>query len=305
MKEVYATENVIDASILNSMMIRNNHSSSWRIIVHITCLTVTLYLCSVAWETIWLYPLILLLGFLLATLFAPFHECTHRTAFKSRRLNLLVCAVTGTLIGFSWSAYRVFHFAHHANTQDPEKDPEILLDPFRLGVWPDTFMTWCSRLSGAGYLRLKLVGFVTCWSPGYLDGFASSSTEARRETRVMSVVWLLVIISSFYLPHVFVPLLGGFVVSHPFLGLWLTAEHTGRPFEGSILERTRTLQTNGILRYFLWNMNYHSEHHGWPGVPWHRLQQFNSAIDGVGQVGNGYVDTYWSAYKRTRKKQLG
>ena len=303
MKEIYVTENVIDASTLDSMMIRNNRSSSWRIVVHITCLTVTLYLCNTAWTTIWLSPLILLLGFLFATLFAPFHECTHRTAFKSKGLNLLVCAITGTLIGFSWSAYRVFHFAHHAHTQDPDHDPEILVDPFKLGVWPDTFMTWCSRLSGVGYLRLKLTGFVTCWRPGYIDGFASSSTEARRETRIMSVVWLLVIISSFYLPDVFVPLLGGFVVSHLFLGLWLTAEHTGRPFEGSILERSRTLQTNGILRYFLWNMNYHSEHHGWPGVPWHRLRQFNSAIEAVGQSGGGYVDTYWTAYKRNARNR--
>ena len=83
----------------------------------------------------------------------------------------------------------------------------------------------------------------------------------------------------------------------------MTAEHTGCPFEGSVLERSRTLRTNGVLRYFLWNMNYHSEHHGWPGVPWYRLQEVNAAIEAVGQSGSGYIDAYWSAYKDTHNKR--
>ena len=299
MKAIYADNDLIDMSTLNFMMSRNNRSSSWRLVGHLGCMSLSVWLCEVTWGSLWLLPSIVLLGFLLATLFAPFHECTHRTAFRSKQLNLLVSVVTGILIGFSWSAYRDFHFRHHAHTQDPQLDPEILLDPFRLGVWPTTLLLWCSRLSGQGFLWLKLTGLVNCWRIGYADGFASSTPTAKRESQAISVLWLLVLIGGFYIPGVFVSLVLGFAVSHVFLGLWLTAEHTGCPFEGTVIERTRTLQSNRLLRFFLWNMNYHSEHHGWPGVPWYRLQQLNEKVGGVTARGAGYIDTYWLAYKES------
>jgi fatty acid desaturase len=112
-----------------------------------------------------------------------------------------------------------------------------------------------------------------------------------------------VLIGGFYIPGVFVSLVLGFAVSHVFLGLWLTAEHTGCPFEGTVIERTRTLQSNRLLRFFLWNMNYHSEHHGWPGVPWYRLQQLNEKVEGLTERGAGYIDTYWLAYKESLIKR--
>ena len=66
-----------------------------------------------------------LLGAVWATLFAPFHECTHQTAFRSRRLDTIGAWLTGIPFGMSPIVYRDFHFAHHRYTHDPRRIPKL------------------------------------------------------------------------------------------------------------------------------------------------------------------------------------
>ncbi len=54
-------------------------------------------------------------------------------------------------------------------------------------------------------------------------------------------------------------------------GFITVAEHEGLPEDGHMFNRTRTTLTNSVYRWFWWNMNYHSEHHAWPAIPWHAL----------------------------------
>jgi fatty acid desaturase len=54
---------------------------------------------------------------------------------------------------------------------------------------------------------------------------------------------------------------------HMFLAWYITCEHRGLPQAGTVLERTRSLETPGWVRWLIWNMPYHAEHHGWPAVP--------------------------------------
>lgn len=60
--------------------------------------------------------------------------------------------------------------------------------------------------------------------------------------------------------------------------VWLMTEHTGLPHEGTILNRTRTMHTSAFVRWWLWNMNYHAEHHAWPAVPWNALPMLHQHI---------------------------
>ena len=72
-------------------------------------------------------------------------------------------------------------------------------------------------------------------------------------------------------------LFAGFL-SHMFQAIWVTTEHTGLPNEGSILARTRTMQTWPFFSWWLWNMNFHAEHHAWPAVPWYRLPALHQEV---------------------------
>jgi len=77
-------------------------------------------------ESIQLYvPAAFVLGVVGIFLFAPLHECIHRTAFRSRWLNDAVARVAGFLLLLPPRYFRSFHLSHHRHTQVSERDPEL------------------------------------------------------------------------------------------------------------------------------------------------------------------------------------
>src|SRR5690606_5307244 len=67
----------------------------------------------------------------------------------------------------------------------------------------------------------------------------------------------------------------GMAGANALLAWYTTCEHRGLP-EGrdlSVLDKTRSLEVPAWLRWLLWNMPYHAEHHAWPSVPFHRLPE--------------------------------
>ena len=81
------------------------------------------------------FLLALTLAWVRACIFAPFHECTHRSAFITRRGNTLGAWLTTLPYMMMPSVYRTFHFERHRHTQNPDKDPETMDDP-RYAHWP-------------------------------------------------------------------------------------------------------------------------------------------------------------------------
>ena len=211
-------------------------------------------------------------------LFAPFHECTHQTAFKTKPLNTLGTWLAGVPFLMAPSVYKTFHFEHHRHTQDVDKDPELLNDP-RYLQWPVGEKNWLLMATGIGLINLKLsplIGFV-CKPQARWREFAKwvdlapDSSRLVFECRVLLAVWLLFLVAClFWIPG------GGWLIfaawfTHVFQALWVASEHTGLPEDGNILRRTRTVTSNAFVRFWLWNMNYHAEHHAWPSIPWHQL----------------------------------
>jgi fatty acid desaturase len=57
-----------------------------------------------------------------------------------------------------------------------------------------------------------------------------------------------------------------------------TIEHLGLPHVDSITENTRSTRTNALMRWLAWNMQYHTAHHAFPGVPCYRLRELHLEI---------------------------
>ena len=57
-----------------------------------------------------------------------------------------------------------------------------------------------------------------------------------------------------------------------------TMEHLGLPHDDNVLINTRSTRTNAAMRWLGWQMQYHTAHHAFPGVPFHRLRELNEAI---------------------------
>ncbi|MEQ8663804.1 MAG: fatty acid desaturase [Gammaproteobacteria bacterium] len=298
MDETFEQRALIEPATLRALLVRSDVASGLRLGLHLACFVA---LCALVWR-LRAAPLpalsaSLALAWVWATLFAPFHECTHRTAFRSRRANAIGAWLTAIPFMMAPAVYRTFHFEHHRHTQDPARDPELSEDP-RYAHWPTTTRGWLLMASGVGLLLLKLrplLGFA-CRPRSTWPRFAPwaeripDATVVARESRIVLAAWLALLAVCVGGGAGTLWLLLAAWFAQGLQALWFAAEHTGLPQGGSILARTRTVTSNPFVRFWLWNMNFHAEHHAWPGLPWHRLPVAHHAVaDALEARAPGYV----------------
>jgi fatty acid desaturase len=278
MEESFEHRPLLDRDLLRVLQKRHDFPSALHIALQLgafgLCIWLVVATSSFAPAAI---PAAVLLGAVWASLFAPFHEFTHQTPFRSRRLNLIGAWLTGIPFGMTPTTYREFHFAHHRFTHDPEKDPELGGNA-TLASWPANPRSWFWMITGLGLLWLKIglmfrLALLSSANSELPYPWDQRDEWARIiwENRLLALVWtglaILTLVGVRGAGWVLVAL----IPCHVFQSIWLTTEHTGLPFQGTILNRTRTVYTSAFIRWWLWNMNYHAEHHAWPAIPWHAL----------------------------------
>ena len=227
------------------------------------------------------------LALFVPSMFAAAHETVHRTAFKNRRINDVVCWLA--CFGFVYipEFNRQFHFAHHRHTHDPHRDPEL----GRFGR-PGALVTsglpiYLAFLSGFPLFAMKIAFLGLLASPKSQRALESlfpyikrdAFPTVRRQARLFVLCYLALGAAGWlWWPGIFVlPI--GLLVGHGLLGAYLVAEHGGLPHDGSVLERTRTTHTNAVVKFLMWNMPYHAEHHAYPAVPWHALPRLHRLLE--------------------------
>ncbi|PIS99944.1 fatty acid desaturase [Bradyrhizobium nitroreducens] len=251
-----------------------------------------IWMVSSTWGVLWALPLMMVQGYVVAFLFMAVHETAHKTAFKSRGLNLAVGNLSAFIIGLPYEYYCLFHWDHHRYTQDPDKDPELIV-----GVKPTSDTQLAIAYSGllqvAGRLRLMLGHAITGkvvvpWIP------EGKRAVIVREARAYVALYALLLALSLWFSSALllwvwiVPL----VIGQFFLRPYLYAEHTGCERTRSAFENTRTTYTAAIVKWFAWNMPYHVEHHAYPSIPFHALPKLNAIVDGeIVHRGRGYIRT--------------
>jgi fatty acid desaturase len=68
------------------------------------------------------------------------------------------------------------------------------------------------------------------------------------------------------------------ICGQPVLRAILLAEHTGCTEDANGLTNTRTTYASWPVRFLMWNMPFHAEHHLHPAVPFHRLPELHQLI---------------------------
>ena len=61
------------------------------------------------------------------------------------------------------------------------------------------------------------------------------------------------------------------LLAQPLLRALLIVEHTGCSLDSNGLTNTRTTLASWPIRFLMWNMPYHAEHHLYPSIPFHCL----------------------------------
>lgn len=294
-------------AMLRELSVRSNLRGAAQSLGHYAVIAVTgvlIWSVQSRYGVLWALPLMAVQGYFVAFLFMAVHETAHKTAFRSRGLNLLVGHLSAFIIGLPYEYYCLFHWDHHRYTQDPARDPELIV-----GVKPTSDAQLAIAYSGllqvGGRLWLMLRHAVTGnvivpWIPE--NRRATIVTEARIYAALYGGLILLSCwFSSALLLWVWVVPL---VIGQFFLRPYLYAEHTGCDRTRSAFQNTRTTYTGAFVKWFAWNMPYHVEHHAYPSIPFHALPKLNEIVDGeIVYRGRGYLRTTretWAWFRRHR-----
>ena len=224
------------------------------------------------------------------------HESGHGTAFRSRSANDAVYYLASFMLLREPTLWRWSHVRHHSDTIIVGRDPEIVFPrPPRLRTILPNYL---HIFNGPAMLK-QMVAHAFGRIDGDTRDFVPADDlrrvvwEARIFVAVLSstVAWSLVTWS-------IVPLL--FIGLPSFYGVWWLwffgmTQHAG--LREDVLDHrlnTRTIYMNPVFRFLYLNMNYHTEHHMFPSVPYHALPALHDEVKSF--LPEPYPST-WSAYR--------
>ena len=282
---------------------------------------------------IWPNPLTILAACVLfggrqMALAALMHESAHRSLFKSRWMNdVLGKWLTGAPIIEDIDEYRPYHFQHHKYTGQPHKgktgDPDlVLIRAYPVGA--KSLRRWLRNdLLGVTGLRLYktrigmklgLIGrergrIVRTWPEGGMRELGSRIVKNYSAPIVVHAAVItglaLLGVAWLYLPW----LVAQLTVFHFVMRVRVIAEHGMTERGGNMLRNTRTTRARWFNKLFFapHNLNYHLEHHLYPGVPCYRLAKLHRRLKEVGALdeaclADGYIDVIREAGSRQSAK---
>lgn len=207
------------------------------------------------------------------------HEVAHFRFLKDRK--------TADLIGdllMAWpimatvQAYRQNHLAHHQHT-NTEEDPDWVV---KVGTMAYTFpqRAWVMALNLAGYLvAVSSMRDLAHILPRVAGKKAAAGYRLARLGYYLVVAGVLTALGAWkaFLLYWVVPYLTLFLL---FLYVRAVAEHFGSMNYDDELGSTRTVIPHLWERCFFapHNVNYHLDHHLFPGVPFYNLPRLHTAL---------------------------
>jgi fatty acid desaturase len=273
--EIFGRRDLIAAARLKALSVKSDLRGFLEVGVHLGALALTGAALLHLWGTLWAVPLFIVHGLLINFLYAGQHELSHWTVFRTKGLNEFFGRVFGFVLIYPRDFDQVQHFAHHRFTQDWQRDGELARNPY-------TFTSYVLWLLGISYWysRIHRVLRFSCGlvSEPYVPTARKAGLirEARWHLAGYGLIAALSLISrsTVALELWLLPML----LLKPVHQLQNTMEHLGLPHVDSITENTRSTRTNALMRWLAWNMQYHTAHHAFPGVPCYRLRELHEEI---------------------------
>jgi len=264
---------VVPAAVLKRLYARSDWVGVRQSGGHLALLVAGGWLVLETKGTWWVLPALLLQGILVNALFGAMHESVHYGSFKTRRFADLLAFFSGAAILNNAGFYRHYHMAHHRYTQDPLRDPELVTS----GT-PRDWGNYLYRVSAIPFFKLRVRDILL-----FPFGFRGDVTyiherawpEVRRWGRWLLALYAVLLVGSILLETDvllwvwLIPL----AVGAPLLRLYLVCEHTLCSNSDDGFANTRTTLSNPLLRFIMWNLPYHAEHHLLPNIAFHHLPE--------------------------------
>jgi len=301
MQESFSRRKLIEPSQLKKLNEKSDFIGFLQLFSHLFAITIISILHYQAIGTWWFLGTGFCLGVLINFLYAAQHELSHGTVFKTFKINEFFGRIIGFFMLFPRDFDQVMHFAHHRWTQEWEKDGELVREPFTIKtyiLWFWGFTYWYNRISG---IIRRARGII-------LEPYITKSENAKviLESRLHVLGYLLILITSLFygswmaLTFWILPM----VLTKPIHQMQNTIEHLGLTHRKDILQNTRSTRTNFFMKWMCWQMPYHTAHHTFPSVPFWKLKELNSKIEGNSEkiYSMGYIEFQIEIIKRLWQK---
>ncbi|MGC6424847.1 MAG: NADH:ubiquinone reductase (Na(+)-transporting) subunit F [Lentimonas sp.] len=211
---------------------------------------------------------------------ARWHESSHGTAFKTDWLNDILYEVASFMVLRESIPWRWSHTRHHSDTIIVGRDPEIAVprppDLKAMILKCINFQAFRRYLMN---IALHCTGRVNKEEATFIpeSEYPKVFLRARVYVAIYAVIFGLAIYYHTLLPFIFV--LGPNIYGAWLMPIYGWTQHAG--LAENVLDHRlncRTITMNFVHRFLYWNMNYHTEHHMFPLVPYHQLPKLQQLI---------------------------
>jgi len=282
---------------MKELMQRSDERAMRDIVIHAVAMVAAGVGGYLTWGSWWSVPFFIVYGVLYGSAMdSRWHECGHRTAFRTKWMNDVVYQIASFMMLREPEVWRWSHTRHHTDTIIVGRDPEI-------GV-PRPPTLWEIAVSFLGIMQAKVY-----FKKIFLH--ASGQLTAEEKTFIPESEWGKVVMTARIHLGIYVatialslatwsimPLM--FVGLPSFYGAWLylttgLTQHAG--LAEDVLDHRlncRTVYMNPVVRFLYWEMNYHVEHHMFPMVPYYNLKDLHAEMkDDTPRPYTGF----WEAYQ--------
>lgn len=275
MDEVFARRDLIAPARLRELSVKSDWTGFAQLGSHVGAIVVTGTALAFTWGTWLAVPIFIVHGVLINFLYAGQHELSHATVFKTKRLNEIFGRLFGFVLIYPRDFDQIQHFAHHRYTQEWARDGELARPPY-------TFTSYLMWLLGPSYWssRVRRVARFACGI--VVEPYIPENRKADviREGRWHAAGYgAIAVVSVATGSWAAITLwLAPMMLTKVVHQLQNTIEHLGLAHEANIIENTRSTRTNPLMRWLCWNMQYHTAHHAFPGVPFKKLPDLDREI---------------------------
>jgi fatty acid desaturase len=219
------------------------------------------------------------------------HEALHGNLFRRPLLDRWMGFVLGVPTFFSASAYKVTHLNHHRYTRT-ERD----MDEF-------SYSCRTHRQYVVLFYASFLVGSILYMFAVPVKAYAMALGNNRRrivmEYFLMLLAYAIAVTLAMIVGHAewllwywLAPVSVAVVLSN----IRALSEHMGTSGKGDAILKTRTVTSNRLVSSLMLNLNYHLEHHLFPGVPWYNLPRIHQLLKPMYESRGAVVQKSYAAF---------
>jgi len=266
---------------LKELMQRSDQPAIRDTIIHIAAFVVTGVGAFLTWGSWWSVPFFIAYGALYgSSMDSRWHECGHRTAFRTKWMNDVIYQVASFMMFREPEVWRWSHTRHHTDTIIVGRDPEIAV-PRPPKLW-EIALAFLAVMQAKAYFKkvfLHASGRLSDEEKTFIP--ESEWPVVYRTARIHLAIYVATIALSLATWSI-MPLM--FIGLPSMYGAWLhvttgLTQHAG--LAEDVLDHRlncRTVYMNPVVRFLYWEMNYHVEHHMFPMVPYYNLKHLHAEM---------------------------